>query len=90
MPVCQWCGKLSKKIHEIQDGRTLLRLCDMCEAEYSFRRKSPESASELLEELSRRKGSSGSRKTVMVVLLSLLGIVILGIIIFAVSRFLGP
>ena len=37
MARCDWCGKTGKDILVINNGRTVLRLCQMCEAEYQIR-----------------------------------------------------
>lgn len=41
MPACDHCGKVVPKIQENNNGRTKLRLCPMCQAEYELKR-SPE------------------------------------------------
>ena len=33
MPVCQWCGELTSKVAQIQNGATVLRLCPSCAGE---------------------------------------------------------
>lgn len=37
MPACDHCGQVVKKVQENQNGRTVLRLCPMCQAEYDFK-----------------------------------------------------
>ena len=37
MARCDWCGKTGKDIEVTNNGRTVLRLCSMCQAEYEIR-----------------------------------------------------
>jgi hypothetical protein len=37
MALCDWCGKSERKIVEIPNGRTNLRLCPFCKAEYELK-----------------------------------------------------
>lgn len=37
MPACDHCGKVVKKVQENANGRTVLRLCPLCQAEYDFK-----------------------------------------------------
>jgi micrococcal nuclease len=47
LPDCQWCGRFEKKLHEIPNGRAIVRLCDMCAAELSVRSGGFDSPAEL-------------------------------------------
>lgn len=33
MPRCQWCNRFSERIHKLDNGRTILLLCDLCFAQ---------------------------------------------------------
>ena len=37
MPACDYCGKIAAKLTENPNGRTQLRLCPMCQAEYELK-----------------------------------------------------
>ena len=47
MAVCDWCGKTTSKPKEFANGRTNLRLCKLCEAEYEFKQNPNASLEEL-------------------------------------------
>ena len=37
MPACDHCGKVGPKVTTHDNGRTKLRLCPMCQAEYELK-----------------------------------------------------
>jgi endogenous inhibitor of DNA gyrase (YacG/DUF329 family) len=37
MPACDHCGKVVKKVSENANGRTVLRLCPMCQSEFDWK-----------------------------------------------------
>lgn len=37
VPACDHCGRVVAKIHENNNGRTKLRLCPMCQAEFDLK-----------------------------------------------------
>ena len=41
MARCDWCGKTDKKVVELPNGRTVLRLCSFCKAEYDLKQGGP-------------------------------------------------
>ncbi|MFN8609885.1 MAG: hypothetical protein U0931_20260 [Vulcanimicrobiota bacterium] len=49
MPACDHCGKVVGRVHENSNGRTLLRLCPLCQAEFELK----QSGNLTLAELSR-------------------------------------
>lgn len=47
MPACEHCGKIASRIYENNNGRTALRLCPMCQAEYELKQQGSLSPTEL-------------------------------------------
>lgn len=37
MPACDHCGTVVPKVHQNNNGRTVLRLCNMCQAEFELK-----------------------------------------------------
>lgn len=48
VPRCQWCNKFEKDIHRIDNGSTVLLLCDLCEAQRELREQGPLTVDDLV------------------------------------------